>query len=282
MVRFSDRVWGPDVSSWQGVVDWNAVRQDGASFGITKITEGVNYVNPYAKDNWQGMADNKLVRVQYHYARVSQNSYGNEAEFFLRNMLPVDSGDIVALDLEMDSRDPRFIHSANWADGWLKRIADELGFQPMLYCNAGILRDPDQGFITHSEMGEKTGLWLAAWDEVFPAAVAPWQTVALWQFTNSGIVPGIAGAVDLNIFNGTLETMKKYGSPEWEDTAGTPDPFQGINPDKVSGFVSAIGYMGGDLADQLAEELRLRGGQYDSVLAHIVRELRRVKLEQLG
>ncbi len=227
MVQFHDRVWGPDVSSWQGDVDWRAVKADGASFGITKITEGTNYVNPYAAAEWAEMGQMGLVRVQYHYARPAKLSATEEAAFFLTNRLPLAVGDIVALDLEVDSRDGLFTNGAYWASSWIDTVKNALGFTPMLYCNGGILRDPNQGFIAHEKMGQEVGLWLAAWGEVLPSAVPPWDTVALWQFTNSGRVPGIDGFVDLNIFNGTLEQMRKYGMPapagNGGDMGGNPD-----------------------------------------------------------
>jgi lysozyme len=40
-------------------------------------------------------------------------------------------------------------------------------------------------------------LWLAEWTEQEPDAPDPWSSWAAWQYSSTGTVQGIAGAVDL-------------------------------------------------------------------------------------
>lgn len=254
MVQFHDRTWGPDVSSWQGAVDWAAVKADGASFAITKATEGVYYINPFADSNWKSIRDAGLIRVQYHYARPGKYSASEEAAYFLADMLPLEPGDIVALDLEIDSRDGAFSNGAYWAMEWMTTVQARVGFAPMLYSNGGVISDPAQRFASVPEMGQRNGLWLANWGEVFPKPYAPWDTVALWQFTNAGQVPGIAGNVDLNIFNGDVETMRKYGMPAPAGNSGDG----GVTPsDELYSRLNAVGdslhNMAGEMANLISE-----------------------------
>ncbi len=49
--------WGPDVSDYQGGVDWAAVKAAGASFAFTKATEGLTFTCETFAPNWQGMRD---------------------------------------------------------------------------------------------------------------------------------------------------------------------------------------------------------------------------------
>lgn len=49
--------WGPDVSDYQGSVDWAAVKAAGASFAFTKATEGLTFTCQTFAPNWQGMRD---------------------------------------------------------------------------------------------------------------------------------------------------------------------------------------------------------------------------------
>ena len=49
--------WGPDVSDYQGGVDWAAVKAAGASFAFTKATEGLTFTCQTFAPNWQGMRD---------------------------------------------------------------------------------------------------------------------------------------------------------------------------------------------------------------------------------
>src|SRR5205085_4235806 len=57
------------------------------------------------------------------------------------------------------------------------------------------------------------GLWIASWGVAAPTVPAPWQIWACWQ-TGSGPVPGVAGACDLDEFNGADSAQfKAYGKP---------------------------------------------------------------------
>lgn len=269
------KVWGPDVSSWQGDVDWQAVRNAGASFGITKVTEGVNYVNPFSARAWDKMDKAGLVSIQYHYARPAINTARSEAEWFLSQMHRVIDGDCVALDIEPTIGDAPISNGALWARTWVDIVSQKLGFQPFIYSNSSFIQE--QGFAEFTPLGKNNGLWLASWQERMPMPPAPWSVVGLWQFTSSGRVPGINGDVDLNIFNGSVAQLKHYGMGGMQDTGGNPgyDPFEHLSGDKVRGLVSAIGYMGGDLADELDLPTIPR-------IKSIQAELRRVRKEQLG
>jgi lysozyme len=54
--------------------------------------------------------------------------------------------------------------------------------------------------------------------EAYPLWIAHYYVDALsyegawhfWQHTDYGAVPGIDGSVDLNVFNGTLDELKRY------------------------------------------------------------------------
>ena len=44
---------GPDVSHYQGTVNWASVKAAGVGFAIAKATEGSSYVDAQFKANWQ-------------------------------------------------------------------------------------------------------------------------------------------------------------------------------------------------------------------------------------
>jgi hypothetical protein len=56
-----------------------------------------------------------------------------------------------------------------------------------------------------------------------PDPPAPWDTIAFWQYSSSGRVPGIDGDVDMNIFNGPSDRIVLYGKPGYEP-APIPEP----------------------------------------------------------
>jgi lysozyme len=58
---------GVDVSSYQGNVNWGAVRRAGITFAIAKATEGTGYTDRYINSNIAGMKANGIVPGAYHF-----------------------------------------------------------------------------------------------------------------------------------------------------------------------------------------------------------------------
>ena len=44
-----------------------------------------------------------------------------------------------------------------------------------------------------------------------PSPPAPWTLLAIWQDNDDQSVPGIAGNIDGDYFNGTKDELKRYG-----------------------------------------------------------------------
>ena len=44
---------GPDVSHWQGTIDWHQVKSGGYGFAIAKATEGTKGTDSQFKTNWK-------------------------------------------------------------------------------------------------------------------------------------------------------------------------------------------------------------------------------------
>jgi GH25 family lysozyme M1 (1,4-beta-N-acetylmuramidase) len=61
-------ITGPDVSTDNGEVDWNAVAAAGHAFAFIKATSGVNAVDDRFATNWQGAGAAGLRRAAYHVA----------------------------------------------------------------------------------------------------------------------------------------------------------------------------------------------------------------------
>jgi lysozyme len=47
-------VHGVDVSRWQGDIDWEQLRSQGANFAYIKATDGGDHLDPMFKKNWRG------------------------------------------------------------------------------------------------------------------------------------------------------------------------------------------------------------------------------------
>jgi len=93
---------------------------------------------------------------------------------------------------------------------WLERVEAALGLRPILYTRRGFVQTyfPDPGQLTDYL------LWVAHYTgKPAPDVPAGWQDWTFWQFSETGTVPGIAGSVDLDRFNGTLEQLRALAVP---------------------------------------------------------------------
>src|SRR5438128_310787 len=127
---------GPDVSSWQGFVDWPQVAASGRAFAWTKATEGAWYVNPTFAYNWSGIKAAGMVRGAYHFGRPDQSADpAADADDFLSTVGELQPGDLLALDLEAGAG-----NLLDWALVWLEHVASQAGFKPMLYSGSWFMQ----------------------------------------------------------------------------------------------------------------------------------------------
>ena len=199
--------YGIDVSSnndsSSASIDWNAVAASGQGFAWTKATEGSNYINPDLRHNAAGIQAAGMVRGFYHFARPDNNSPQAEVDFFLRAVGDLAPGDLVALDLEVGSGDLRA-----WAESWVSYCQEQIGFTPMLYSGTWFLQPHN---CLYSPILSKCGLWLSGYQENMPSVPGMWNGIALWQFTDKAVVPGVPSAVDQSVFLGSVDELKTYG-----------------------------------------------------------------------
>lgn len=224
-VPSTDLPWGVDVASHQGAVDWAAVAAAGAAFSWTKATGGAWYTNPTFSANWHGMKAAGLARGCYHYAfePSGQPLPGPgpevEAEYFVGRVMAqgLEAGDLLALDLEEGNG-----NLGDWTSRFVQHVTMLVGFSPLVYTSAGFANG--HGLASRPELGS-AGLWLASWQDTMPAAPAPWDLVAFWQWTNATSVPGVSGPVDGDRFNGPADRIRLYGKPgTTPPPPPTPDP----------------------------------------------------------
>jgi lysozyme len=66
-------------------------------------------------------------------------------------------------------------------------------------------------FFTDNQMGRMGGyeFWLRS-VAGHPSKVYPGQAWAFWQYSGTGLVPGISGKVDLNVFSGSRADWQNW------------------------------------------------------------------------
>ena len=148
-----------------------------------------------------------------------------QADFFLETVKP-DADDLLALDLE--STDFEKYITFEEARGFVNRIKEKTGRYPVVYANNFVINAINQqGF--EEDVLRRTLLWYARFKSSvtdFPKGV--WNTYAIWQFSSEinclpnnraaclYTVPGTPYDMDVNVFNGTIEELRRdwpLGSP---------------------------------------------------------------------
>jgi hypothetical protein len=184
-----------------------------------------------AARNWSEAKRIGLDRGLYHFARPSACTGQQEADYFVDSLavmgLTLEEGDLVALDLEDPNVAP-YAELADYSLAWLQRVASRLGFAPLVYTTPSYATA--HNLWRRPEIAQ-CGLWLASWGvPTPPAACSPWSLVAFHQYQvgAAGTVPGIAGQIDQNRFNGSRDAIKLYGLP---GQVAPPEPEPGPEPE---------------------------------------------------
>ncbi len=194
---------GIDVSHYQGTVDWNAVRGAGMSFAFAKATEGVTSTDAMFSTNWPAMGAAGLLRGAYHFFHPEDDA-ATQAQFFLSVVGTLSAHDLPpVLDVEITNG---VSASTLWAgvSTWLETVASETGRRPMLYVSPGFwnANGGNPALIAYP-------LWLADYASA-PALPSGFSTWSFWQYSQSGTVAGVTGAVDQDVFNGPVAALLAF------------------------------------------------------------------------
>lgn len=173
--------YGIDVSSHQGHINWEAVKNDNIDFAFIKATEGGDYVDPRFHENWEGAATLQH-RGAYHFFTLCTPGDA-QADNFLKTV----GGDAtLAIDLEL-------------AGNCSKRPpVDDVRREIEAFTNkTGFLY-----FYVGSDFQEKYG-------DALPSERLEWNRriyrrpagdeMQIWQATGWAHVNGINGRVDLDV-----------------------------------------------------------------------------------
>ena len=195
-----------DISRYQNVSDWHAVKAAGIVGVINKATEGLGLVDiRFATRRAPAIAAG-LLYGGYHFLRPGDVTA--QVKHFLDLTVPHD-GLLMALDHE----DPRVPLSA--AKDFLAQVKAAVGRYPVLY--SGFLIKQQLHANTVDPDLAKVKLWLAQYSSN-PSWPSTWTSPWLWQFTGDGNGPpphsisGIDGTgLDIDSYQGTPEQL----AAEW-------------------------------------------------------------------
>lgn len=185
---------GIDVSSWQGDIDFEQVKNDGISIVYIKSSEGFTLVDPYFERNYTNAKNAGLNIGFYHYvtARTVDEAL-QQANFFVSTI----SGKSADCKLAMD-----FESFGNLSTDSINQIA--LAFIKEVQRLSGkdviVYSDAYNASNTFDSNLANYPLWVAQYEVSEPSVSANWNFWAGWQYTDQGNVSGISVYVDRNKF----------------------------------------------------------------------------------
>ena len=181
---------GVDVAHYQGDIDWKTAKANDIDF----VMLGTRYRGEVDPLFWQNVRGAEAAGVDigvyiYSYA-TSVEMAEQEADFVLKLIKDVPISYPVAFDAEnaetlgLQPKDK----ITDIVNAFCKKISDA-GYFPILYANENWVK-------TKLDMNalSKYPLWVAAYERKYTQTQA-----VMWQGTESGIVPGIEGGVDIDL-----------------------------------------------------------------------------------
>jgi lysozyme len=196
-------VAGIDVSHHQQTIAWKRVRRAGIRYAFIRTSDGLDVPDEQFAQNWAGARRAGVMRGAYQYFRADQDATA-QADSMIA-LLARDAGELPpVLDIENTAgKSPAELVAR--MQTWIARVRDKLGVEPIVYTGPEFWRDK-----TKNADFSTQPLWIAHYTRSCPSVPAPWSAWTFWQHTDNGRVPGIEGAVDLDLFAGSVQDLQDF------------------------------------------------------------------------
>jgi lysozyme len=219
-----------DLSRWQQGIKLDQWAAAGGKAIICKASEATG-IKDGSFDGFRAQAKSLgLGFASYHFMRPGKMS--DQALWYLSCANP-EQGERMCADWEVDGISPADLVAFLQAI-WAKRPDVEL----TVY-SGHIAKDQLKS--KNDWLAQNTSLWVAQ----YTSASAPswptstWPTWSLWQYSETGTIPGFANNVDANRFNGDDTALMKWfgpsvGTPAPAEPTPEPQPPVAVSPPNVS------------------------------------------------
>lgn len=200
-----DKTYGLDISHYQNKEDitWDSLSVGNKTipleFVVMRATMGNRNADKHFNDFWEKAKKHELIRGAYHFYRADEDPV-RQANNFLENV-KLEAGDLPPiLDIEKIPRKKSKEKLVEDLKVWCKIVEETYGKKPIIYTYYHYYKDFLKGEF------DDYPLWLANYNDV--PTPSPDDHFDFWQFTENGIVHGINTKVDLDLYNGSLWSLK--------------------------------------------------------------------------
>lgn len=201
--KYKDSSWrsrnGIDVSAYQGEINWTKVKKAGITFvmiraGYRGSTNGTISMDKRFTSNLEGAKKAGLdVGVYFYSSAVSTSEAVEEAKWTLKQIHRKGITMPVAFDMEEDSSSRTYkltmMQKTKITDAFCS-IVRQNGYKPLIYGNpTWISNSLDLSYLT------SYSLWIAHYTNQTTFQ----HQYLMWQYSQTGRLPGITGTVDMDI-----------------------------------------------------------------------------------
>lgn len=225
---------GIDVSEYQGYIDYSRVKEVGVEVVYIRSSEGIDFVDPYFKINYNNAKANGLKVGFYHYVTSrSVEEAINEADYFVSVIEGTSPDCKLAMDFEY------FGGLSNYevnqiSQAFLSRVKEVSGKDVVIYSDAY------NAIAVFDESLSIYPIWVADYFVDEPESNGKWSTWVGFQYSDIGRIDGINANVDLDYFtNGVL----------LDDTTSIVNSGSNILPSNPNNEVTIIVQSGDTLSD---------------------------------
>ncbi len=202
----TDKTFGIDISHYQRKEDikWDSLsianRSIPIEFVVLRSTMGNKSTDKHFEHFWTEAKKNGLIRGAYHFYRADEDPV-LQANNFLAHV-KLESGDLPPiLDIEKIPRRKTKEKLVEDLKIWCRIVEEAYGEKPIIYTYFYYYRDYLKGEF------DDYPIWMANYNDVpTPSPDDNWK---FWQFTENGIVYGINVKVDVDIYNGSLWSLRR-------------------------------------------------------------------------
>lgn len=184
---------GIDISHHQGKVDWNKLVCDKGldtliHFVYLKATEGQDHEDRHWKWNKQQLDSLNIASGVYHFFQ-SKRLPRPQAAHFLATYQYKKSDLPPVLDIELEGiTDHDLIQKATI---WLDTVEKVTGVRPIIYTSLHFFETKFKHVFPNEQF------WIASYSRKLNEPIDP--RIIMWQFSESGFLPGESQKIDLNI-----------------------------------------------------------------------------------
>lgn len=197
-------VFGIDISHHQKNVNWDKVKNEGVQFAFLKATEGGSFKDKQFLINVENAKKANIDIGAYHYftfCKSAEEQFANFSESIdsiTMNFPPVIDLEFIGnckLSVPEDTIRARI-------DALSTMLENKYGRKPVYYST--------YDFINHFYSNEKieNPIWIK--DISGKPRLMNGNEIVFWQFTNEGVIDGITGNVDINVFWGNSEDYMQF------------------------------------------------------------------------